>query len=46
MIKVTLRLIRMARGLTQQEILFRCGFKSPATYFRVRKSTTDDKSGK
>ena len=33
-------------GLTQQEILFRCGFKSPATYFRVRKSTTDDKSGK
>ena len=31
-------------GLTQNEILYRCGFKSPATYFRVKKAMLEGKN--
>ena len=29
--------------LTQSEILYKCGFNSPATYFRVKKALSDNK---
>ena len=46
----TLRLIKAKeleadnpQKLTQSEILYKCGFNSPATYFRVKKALSDNK---
>ena len=46
----TLRLIKAKeleadnpQKLTQSEILYKCGFNSPATYFRVKKTLSDNK---